>query len=150
MLILDFSFHTFHCLPTCFSSLCNTLCNCALISALLLHYYYDVTWSFKGINDFQSSASTPSLPLAGELVEELIWLLCTTKQMSRPALHLLLLPQLRGLSLDKCPNLVNSSLCFHIAARCEVCILYMSDVILCCLRLSVVSEETEVELKSIL
>lgn len=71
-----------------------------------------------------------SVPLAGELVEELIWLLCTTKQMSRAALHLLLLPQLRGLSLDKCPNLVNSSLCFHIAARCEVCILYISDVIL--------------------
>lgn len=89
------------------------------------------------------------LSLAGELVEELIWLLCTTKQMSRAALHLLLLPQLRGLSLDKCPNLVNSSLCFHIAARCEVCMLYMSDVMLYCLQLSVVFEAIEVELKSI-
>lgn len=61
LLILDFSFHTFHCLPTyCFSSLCNTLCNFALISALLLHYYHDVTWSFKGINDFLDTLSPVS------------------------------------------------------------------------------------------
>lgn len=40
--------------------------------------------------------------------------------MSRAALHLLLVPQLRGLSLDKCPGLVTSALCAHIAARCQV------------------------------
>ncbi|XP_037635068.1 F-box/LRR-repeat protein 4 [Sebastes umbrosus] len=57
--------------------------------------------------------------LPGELVEQLIWLLCTRKQMSRAALHLLLVPQLRGLSLERCPGLVTSALCAHIAARCQ-------------------------------
>lgn len=57
--------------------------------------------------------------LPGELVEELTWLLCTRKQLSRAALHLLLVPQLRGLSLERCPGLVTSALCSHIAARCQ-------------------------------
>ncbi|KAK5871580.1 hypothetical protein PBY51_004454 [Eleginops maclovinus] len=57
--------------------------------------------------------------LPGELVEELTLLLCSRKQMSRAALHLLLVPQLRGLSLEKCPGLVNSSLFTHIVARCQ-------------------------------
>ncbi|XP_044053943.1 uncharacterized protein si:ch211-214j8.12 [Siniperca chuatsi] len=57
--------------------------------------------------------------LPGELVEELTWLLCTRKQLSRAALHLLLVPQLRGLSLERCPSLVTSALCPHIAARCQ-------------------------------
>lgn len=57
--------------------------------------------------------------LPGDLVEELTLLLCTRKQLSRPALHLLLVPQLRGLSLEKCPGLVTSALCPHIAARCQ-------------------------------
>ncbi|XP_069555937.1 uncharacterized protein [Brachyistius frenatus] len=57
--------------------------------------------------------------LPGDLVEELTWLLCTRKQMCRAALHLLLVPQLRGLSLERCPGLVTSSLCGHIAARCQ-------------------------------
>ncbi|KAM8885715.1 uncharacterized protein AB9W97_013195 [Spinachia spinachia] len=57
--------------------------------------------------------------LPGELVEELTWLLCTRKQMSRAALHLMLVPQLRGLSLESCPGLVTSTLCGHIAARCQ-------------------------------
>ncbi|XP_054467423.1 uncharacterized protein si:ch211-214j8.12 [Anoplopoma fimbria] len=57
--------------------------------------------------------------LPGELVEELTWLLCTRKQMSRAALHLMLVPQLRGLSLEGCPGLVTSALCAHIAARCQ-------------------------------
>ena len=61
-----------------------------------------------------------SLPVAGHLVEELTWLLCSRKQLSRAALHLLLVPQLRGLSLEKCPGLVTSALCPHIAARCQV------------------------------
>ncbi|XP_078107758.1 uncharacterized protein LOC144518737 isoform X2 [Sander vitreus] len=39
--------------------------------------------------------------------------------MSRAALHLLLVPQLRGLSLGKCPGLVTSALCAHITARCQ-------------------------------
>ncbi|XP_038558466.1 uncharacterized protein si:ch211-214j8.12 [Micropterus salmoides] len=57
--------------------------------------------------------------LPGELVEELTWLLCTRKQLSRAALHLLLVPQLRGLSLERCSSLVSSALCFYIAARCQ-------------------------------
>ncbi|KAM3610626.1 uncharacterized protein V6R79_006609 [Siganus canaliculatus] len=57
--------------------------------------------------------------LPGELVEELMWLLCSRKQLSRAALHLLLVPQLRNLSLDKCPGLVTSALCPHIATRCQ-------------------------------
>lgn len=61
----------------------------------------------------------PFNPLPGELVEELTCLLCTTKQLSRAALHLLLVPQLRRLSLESCPTLVTPSLCGHIAARCQ-------------------------------
>ncbi|XP_029998324.1 uncharacterized protein LOC115425109 [Sphaeramia orbicularis] len=57
--------------------------------------------------------------LPGELVEELTLLLCSRKQLSRPALHLLLVPQLRSLSLEGCPGLVTSALCAQIAARCQ-------------------------------
>ncbi|CAJ1068580.1 uncharacterized protein LOC110001674 isoform X1 [Xyrichtys novacula] len=57
--------------------------------------------------------------LPGELVEELTLLLCNRKQLSRAALHLLLVPQLRALSLEKCPGLATSALCFHITARCQ-------------------------------
>ncbi|GLD75340.1 uncharacterized protein AKAME5_002667400 [Lates japonicus] len=57
--------------------------------------------------------------LPGELVEELTWLLCTRNQLTRAALHLLLVPQLQGLSLERCPGLVTSALCAHIAARCQ-------------------------------
>uniref|UniRef100_A0A8C9ZG62 Si:ch211-214j8.12 n=1 Tax=Sander lucioperca TaxID=283035 RepID=A0A8C9ZG62_SANLU len=57
--------------------------------------------------------------LPAALVEELTRLLCSRKQMSRAALHLLLVPQLRGLSLGKCPGLVTSALCAHITARCQ-------------------------------
>ncbi|XP_026200137.1 uncharacterized protein si:ch211-214j8.12 [Anabas testudineus] len=57
--------------------------------------------------------------LPGELVEELMWLLGTRQQLSRAALHLLLVPQLRSLSLEMCPGLITSALCTHIAARCQ-------------------------------
>ncbi|XP_007563224.1 uncharacterized protein LOC103145640 [Poecilia formosa] len=57
--------------------------------------------------------------LPGELVEELTWLLSSRKQLSRAALHLLLVPHLQGLSLERCPGLVNPALCAHIAARCQ-------------------------------
>lgn len=57
--------------------------------------------------------------LPGELVEELTWLLCIRKQLSRAALHLLLVPQIHGLSLERCPGLATSALCTHIAARCQ-------------------------------
>ncbi|XP_041642637.1 uncharacterized protein si:ch211-214j8.12 [Cheilinus undulatus] len=57
--------------------------------------------------------------LPGDLVEELTSLLCSRKQLSRAALHLLLVPQLRTLSLEKCPGLATSALCGHITARCQ-------------------------------
>ncbi|XP_053181605.1 uncharacterized protein si:ch211-214j8.12 [Scomber japonicus] len=57
--------------------------------------------------------------LPGNLVEELTWLLCTRKQLSRAALHLLLVPQLRELSLERCPGLATSNVCGYIAARCQ-------------------------------
>ncbi|XP_040928212.1 uncharacterized protein si:ch211-214j8.12 [Betta splendens] len=57
--------------------------------------------------------------LPGDLVEELLQLLCSRQQLSRAALHLLLLPQLRSLSLHSCPGLVTSALCGHIVARCQ-------------------------------
>ncbi|KAK5622179.1 hypothetical protein CRENBAI_008402 [Crenichthys baileyi] len=57
--------------------------------------------------------------LPGELVEELTCLLSTRKQLSQAALHLLLVPHLRGLSLERCPGLVTPALCAHIVARCQ-------------------------------
>ncbi|XP_076587485.1 uncharacterized protein LOC143321186 [Chaetodon auriga] len=57
--------------------------------------------------------------LSGEMVQELTSLLCTRRLLSRAALHLLLVPQLRHLSLKSDPSLVNSTLCGHIAARCQ-------------------------------
>ncbi|XP_056135910.1 uncharacterized protein si:ch211-214j8.12 [Lampris incognitus] len=58
--------------------------------------------------------------LPGDLVEELTHLLCSRRQLSRAALHLLLVPQLRGLSLGSCPGVVTPTLCTLIAARCQV------------------------------
>uniref|UniRef100_A0A672J927 Uncharacterized LOC115398651 n=1 Tax=Salarias fasciatus TaxID=181472 RepID=A0A672J927_SALFA len=57
--------------------------------------------------------------LPGDLVEELMLLLCSRKELSRAALHLLLVPQLRSLSLESCPGLVTPALCGHISARCQ-------------------------------
>ncbi|XP_036954458.1 uncharacterized protein si:ch211-214j8.12 isoform X2 [Acanthopagrus latus] len=57
--------------------------------------------------------------LLRDLVQELMSLLCSRKQMTRAALHLLLVPQLRVLSMEKCCSLVSSALCPHIAARCQ-------------------------------
>lgn len=61
-----------------------------------------------------------SLYVAGKLVEELTGLLCARKQLTRAALHLLLVPQIRGLSLDMCPGLITPVVCSHITARCQV------------------------------
>ncbi|CAN9513364.1 unnamed protein product [Ophioblennius macclurei] len=57
--------------------------------------------------------------LTDDLVEELMLLLCSRKELSREALHLLLVPQLRSLSLESCPGLVTAALCGHISARCQ-------------------------------
>lgn len=58
--------------------------------------------------------------LCAELVEELIRLLCIRKKLSRAALDLLLVPQLRALSLASCPGLVSNAVCAQIAARCQL------------------------------
>lgn len=58
--------------------------------------------------------------LCAELVEELLMLLCTRKKLSRGALDLLLVPQLRSLSLENCPGLASSAVCAQIAARCQL------------------------------
>ncbi|CAL8248711.1 unnamed protein product [Merluccius merluccius] len=62
--------------------------------------------------------------LPGGLVKELTNVLCSRKQLSRAALHLLVVPQLRGLSLATCPGLVTPRICSIIAARCQ----YLSDL----------------------
>ncbi|XP_051923376.1 uncharacterized protein si:ch211-214j8.12 [Hippocampus zosterae] len=57
--------------------------------------------------------------LSGDLVEELTRLLCSRRKLSRAALHLLIVPQLRALTLETCPGLVTSALCTMITARCQ-------------------------------
>lgn len=58
--------------------------------------------------------------LCSELVEELIRLLCMRKKLSRASLDLLLVPQLRVLSLASCPGLATTAVCSQIAARCPL------------------------------
>ncbi|XP_030647775.1 uncharacterized protein LOC115828018 isoform X2 [Chanos chanos] len=57
--------------------------------------------------------------LPGDILEELVCILSSRNLLTRAALHLLLLPQLRALSLSACPNLVNSNLCTLIGTRCQ-------------------------------
>ncbi|KAM4900635.1 uncharacterized protein FYW23_003706 isoform 1-T1 [Sylvia borin] len=61
----------------------------------------------------------PFNDLAGELVQELLELLGTSRRLSRAALHLLLLPHLRQLSLRPCPTLANNALGHLIVTRCQ-------------------------------
>ncbi|XP_062398442.1 uncharacterized protein si:ch211-214j8.12 isoform X2 [Sardina pilchardus] len=56
---------------------------------------------------------------ASDLLEELLSLLASRQLVSRAALHLMLVPQLRHLSLGRCPGLVTSNLCAIIGARCQ-------------------------------
>lgn len=58
--------------------------------------------------------------LCSELVDELIRLLCIRKKLSRAALDLLLVPQLRALSLASCPGLATTAVCAQISARCQL------------------------------
>ncbi|KAF4074686.1 hypothetical protein AMELA_G00242140 [Ameiurus melas] len=57
--------------------------------------------------------------LPGDLIEELLCVLSRRKLLSRAALHLLLLPQLRTLSLSQSGNLVTTNLCSLITVRCQ-------------------------------
>ncbi|XP_028851221.1 uncharacterized protein LOC114799125 [Denticeps clupeoides] len=58
--------------------------------------------------------------LSTELLEELLALLSSRHLLTRAALHLLLAPQLRCLSLARCPILVTPNLCAIVAARCQI------------------------------
>ncbi|XP_021382531.1 uncharacterized protein LOC110468728 [Lonchura striata] len=61
----------------------------------------------------------PFNDLACGLVQELLQLLGTRRRLSRAALHLLLLPHLRQLSLQACPALANNALGHLIVLRCQ-------------------------------
>ncbi|XP_018861000.1 uncharacterized protein LOC107198922 isoform X2 [Parus major] len=61
----------------------------------------------------------PFNDLACGLVQELLRLLGTSRRLSRAALHLLLLPHLRQLSLRACPALANNALGHLIVVRCQ-------------------------------
>ncbi|XP_054488908.2 uncharacterized protein LOC129120363 [Agelaius phoeniceus] len=61
----------------------------------------------------------PFNDLACGLVQELLRLLGTSRRLSRAALHLLLLPHLRQLSLRACPALANNALGHLIVLRCQ-------------------------------
>ncbi|XP_063257380.1 uncharacterized protein LOC134552585 [Prinia subflava] len=61
----------------------------------------------------------PFNDLACELVQELLQLLASSRRLSRAALHLLLLPHLRQLSLQPCPRLANNALGHLIIVRCQ-------------------------------
>ncbi|XP_048833716.1 uncharacterized protein si:ch211-214j8.12 isoform X2 [Brienomyrus brachyistius] len=57
--------------------------------------------------------------LPRHLVEELLFLLSSHRLMTRPALHLLLLPQVNSLSLSACSSLVTPNICQLIGIRCQ-------------------------------
>ncbi|XP_023692411.1 uncharacterized protein [Paramormyrops kingsleyae] len=57
--------------------------------------------------------------LPGHLVEELLFLLSSHRLMTRPALHLLLVPQVKSLSLSACSSLVTPHICQLIGIRCQ-------------------------------
>ncbi|KAM7021621.1 uncharacterized protein RBU47_002717 [Passerculus sandwichensis] len=61
----------------------------------------------------------PFNDLACGLVQELLRLLGASRRLSRAALHLLLLPHLRQLSLAACPGLANNALGHLVVLRCQ-------------------------------
>ncbi|KAM6075940.1 uncharacterized protein VSU04_003630 [Chlamydotis macqueenii] len=61
----------------------------------------------------------PFNDLAGSLVQDLIRLLGESRRLTRAALHLLLLPHLRELSLRPCPGLVSNAIGQLVALRCQ-------------------------------
>lgn len=63
---------------------------------------------------------TPVPPTAGSLVQELIRLLGESRRLTRAALHLLLLPHLRQLSLRPCPGLASNAIARLVTLRCKV------------------------------
>ncbi|KAL2091967.1 hypothetical protein ACEWY4_011765 [Coilia grayii] len=61
----------------------------------------------------------PFSQLPSEMLEELLSLLASRRLMTRAALHVMLVPQLRNLSLRCCSGLVTANLCAVIGARCQ-------------------------------
>ncbi|XP_064304817.1 uncharacterized protein LOC135312989 [Phalacrocorax carbo] len=61
----------------------------------------------------------PFNDLAGSLVQDLIRLLGESRRLTRAALHLLLLPHLRELSLRPCPGLVSNAIGQLVVLRCK-------------------------------
>ncbi|XP_068800074.1 uncharacterized protein [Struthio camelus] len=61
----------------------------------------------------------PFNELAGSLVQDLIRLLGESRRLTRAALHLLLVPHLRELSLRSCPGLVSNAIGQLVAVRCK-------------------------------
>ncbi|XP_037244840.1 uncharacterized protein LOC119148575 [Falco rusticolus] len=61
----------------------------------------------------------PFNDLAGSLVQDLIRLLGESRRLTRAALHLLLLPHLRELSLRPCPSLASNAIGQLITLRCK-------------------------------
>ncbi|KAM9028638.1 uncharacterized protein PRD47_014049 [Ara ararauna] len=61
----------------------------------------------------------PFNDLPGSAVQELLRVLAESRRLSRAALHLLLLPQLRELSLSPCPGLVSNGIARLLALRCQ-------------------------------
>ncbi|XP_063192477.1 uncharacterized protein LOC134516332 isoform X3 [Chroicocephalus ridibundus] len=58
-------------------------------------------------------------PTAGSLVQDLIRLLGESRRLTRAALHLLLLPHLRELSLQPCPSLASNAIGQLVTLRCK-------------------------------
>ncbi|KAM6269867.1 uncharacterized protein LJ264_004277 isoform 1-T2 [Porphyrio hochstetteri] len=61
----------------------------------------------------------PFNDLAGSLVQDLIRLLGESRRLTRAALHLLLVPHLRELSLRPCPSLASNAIGQLITLRCK-------------------------------
>lgn len=59
-------------------------------------------------------------PTAGSLVQDLIRLLGESRRLTRAALHLLLLPHLRELSLQPYPSLASNAIGQLVTLRCKV------------------------------
>lgn len=61
----------------------------------------------------------PFNDLPGSAVQELLRVLGESRRLTRAALHLLLLPQLRELSLSPCPGLASNGIARLLALRCQ-------------------------------
>ncbi|PKU46792.1 hypothetical protein llap_2876 [Limosa lapponica baueri] len=61
----------------------------------------------------------PFNDLAGSLVQDLIRLLGESRRLTRAALHLLLVPHLRELSLRPCPSLASNAIGQLVTLRCK-------------------------------